>query len=1030
MTQSLSHRPAELSLAVWLAPFAAGRRVLWIGDPSSGGADQLATHAESVRVLDTTGRGRRRRTGAVRVSTFRPGPIDLPTGSFDLVVVTEVAVLDELGLRLRELARAVGDDGLLVAGMLADEGRYDELRDALADACGTVRVLGQAAFRGVALADLSAESADVVVVDGTLAGESGIDRVWALGADELPSFEPYLVVQLPSELPASVLTTAVELEAPREEKTEKTAVLEEALVGRSREADALREALERAESRLEQLQARLVGTEGELSEARAALREIGSAESDSAREIAGIEERLRERGARVRDLEVELERRALLVRDLTEELREHQLGRRGGGAKWLDAEAARTEAELATDELRMALLAREEELAVTRASEAELHGQVRELRARASELSELHEVAAARVKLVELELADRAEAHRALEAKVSELSEQLELAWIQARGASRAAPTAAEPDARLSALEASEQNLSARVGELSGQLVAARDLIERLEEERERARAGELSNELAAVRDSAERLEEERDRARAETMRLAAQLSAFETRVEGLRRGYEHRIALLASEFAPPPSKATGTDEAIERELARVRVELASLRGEREGLRMRLRDREAALASALTQRPVIPQLAPEALDRLRDEVTALRAQSDALELRSVDLAEGKERAEQRLADLGQKLAGRDALLSRLQMDLAEEEQTAKMLDEKLARARSEAVRLREAVVDASNAVDAKERAEKRLAEAVDALQNAERRAAELDVVREKLDRLESESGQAAGRSAVELASWRERAQSAETERGAAREEVERLRTELSRAVEEGERIARERADAAGEVVRRELEARLGIRREALSDVRVGLTDLRRLLDGWRVEEGASRRRAEITEVGLEAPDGEDARVGRLEREIDDKDTLLRSLTAQLEERDDRLRALERRLVEGGASGDGEEVRRELLELQERVSRLHDELAQERQARGHAEEQVGELKRRPAADEALARLERTLREREVALREATSRAGAFERDVESLRGVFAQAREGLETLLGTATDRGDPRTAERIGELLGMLGRFS
>jgi chromosome segregation ATPase len=1025
MTQSLTQRPAELSLAVWLAPFAAGRRVLWIGDASSGAPDQLAATAESVRVLDTTGRGRRRRGGVVRVSTFRPGPIDLPPGTFDLAIVTEVSVLDELTLRLRELARAVGDEGVVVAGTLADDGRYDVLRDALADACGTVRVLGQATFRGVALADLSSESADAVVVDGTLAGESGIDRIWALGADELPAFEPYLVVQLPSELPASVLTTAVELEAPREEKTEKTAILEEALVGRSREADALREALERAESRLEQLQGRLVGTESELSEARAALREIGSAESDSAQEIAAIEERLRERGARVRELEVELDHRALLVRDLTEELREHQLGRRGGGAKWLDAEAARTEAELATDELRVALLAREEELATTRAREAELDGAVRDLRARAAELAELHETAAARVRMLELERQDRAEAHRALEAKVGELSEQLELAWIQARGAARApAAPSTETDPRLAELEASEKNLSARVGELSGQLVAARDLIDRLEAERDRVEAGQLTSELTAARELAERLEDERDRARAETLRLAAQLSAFETRVEGLRRGYEHRIAMLASEVVPVPSKATGTDEAIERELARVREELASLRGEREGLRMRLRDREAALATALTARA--PAFAPEELDRLRDEITSLRAQSDAFELRSVDLAEAKERAEQRAADLGQKLAGRDALLTRLQMDLAEEEQTAKMLDEKLARARAEAVRLREAVVDASSAVDAKERAEKRLTDAAEALRDAERRAAEVDVLREKLARLEETS-----RASIEEgARWQERAEAADAERRIAHEDLERLRSELARAVEAAERIARERADAAAAAVRSEIAARMGAKDGALAELRVGLTDLRRVLDGWRVEEGAGRRRAEITEVGLEAPEGEDGRVVRLEREIDDKDTLLRSLTAQLEERDDRLRALERRLAEGGPAGDGEDVRRELLELQERVSRLHDELAQERQARGLAEEQVGELKRRPAADEALARLERSLREREAALREATSRAGAFERDVESLRGVCAQAREGLEALLGTATDRGDPRTAERIGELLGVLGRFS
>ncbi|MCB9635083.1 MAG: hypothetical protein H6721_23400 [Sandaracinus sp.] len=989
--------------------------MLWIGDPGSGGPEQLAAHAESVRVLDTSGRGRRRRGGALRVSSFRPGPIDLGEATFDLAVVAEVAVLDELAPRLQDLARAVGDDGIVVAGTLADDGRYDVLRDVLADACGAVRVVGQACFRGVALADLSNDVAEAVVVDGTLVGESGIERVYAIGAEELPDLDPYLVVQLPGELPAAVLTTAVELEAPREEKTEKTAILEEALVGRSREADALREALERAESRLEQLQGRLVGTESELAEARASLREIGRTESDSSTEVAALEDRLRERGQRVRELEQEIERRALIVRDLTEELREHQLGRRGGGARWLDAEAARTEAELATDELRVALLAREEELSVVRDREAELEGRARGLRSRAAELGELHEVAAARVRLLELELEEKQAAKRALEAKVGELGEQLELAWIQVRGQSSAGSSSGASAAsvedlspRVAELEASERALSVRVGELSGQLVAARDLVERLEEER--------------------------DRARAETLRLAAQLSAFETRVEGLRRGYEHRIALLASEFAPEPtapSKPTGTDEAIERELARVREDLAGLRGERDGLRLRLKDREAALAVALARRAAVsPQMSPEELDRLRDEVASLRASNDALELRSVDLASEKDVAEQRAADLAQKLAGRDALLTRLQMDLAEEEQTAKLLDDKLARARAEVNRLREAVVDASSAVDAKERAEKRLEDAVSALKEAERRGAEADVVREKLVRLEAESTETHARTSGELATLRERAERAESQLGELRETAERLRREADEAADRARRETVEAHATEVAAARAEMDARVGAREEALAEMRTGLGDLRRLLDGWRVDEGAARRRAEITEVGLEAPEMDDARVVRLEREVDDKDTLLRSLTAQLEERDDRLRALERRLAEQGPAGDSEDVRRELLELQERVARLHDELTHERQARGLAEEQVDDLRRRPAAEEEVARLERSLRERDAALREATSRAGAFERDVESLRGVFLQAREGLEALLGSATDRGDPRTAERIGELLGVLGRFS
>lgn len=1026
MTQRLSSRPAELSLAVWLAPFAAGRRVLWIGDAASGGADLLAAQAESMRVLDTSGRGRRRRGGAVRASTFRPGPIDLPPGTFEIAIVPEVAVLDDLSVRLRELAGAVGDDGVVVAGTAADDECYDALRSALGDACGVVRVVGQASFLGVAIADLAADMAAEVVVDGTLAPASGIDRVYALGAMELPVLDPYLVVQLPSEPSTAAMTTAVELEVPREEKDRETAVLREALVGRSREADALREALQRAEGRLEQLQGRLVSTESELAEMRASVREREASEhSEDSEELATLEERLRDRGQRVRALESELARRALLVRDLTEELREHQLGRRGGGARWLEAEAARTEAELATDELRMALVARDEELAAARRQEADLRGQALDLRARIEELAGLREVAVGRARSLEAEVAERVVAQQALEAKVHELDEQIGLVEAKARGAATEGrpPHGAstdEVDARVAALEESERRLSARVGELSGQLVAAKDLVEQLEAER--------------------------DRSRAETLRLAAQLSAFETRVEGLRRGYEHRIAMLGAEVVEIPGHAAATDEVTGRALSRLREELSGVRGERDGLRLRLLHCEAALASASARRPLSSDAPRDAdlVERLREEVSSLHAQSRALELRSVDLTEAKERAEERVADVRQKLASRDALLSRLQMDLAAEEQTAKLLDEKVARARAEVTRLREAVVDASSAVDAKERAEKRLAEATELLKDAERRAAEGDVAREKLERLEAEAAETHSRTQGELVTLRERAERAEVASEELRAEHERVRDEEARALQTAradleiaraevvaqeararEARAREVAEAVAET-ERTLRARLGVRDDTLEEMRVGLTDLRRLLDGWRVEEGAARRRAAITEVGLEAPEGEDARVVRMERELDDKDTLLRSLTAELEERDALLRTLERRLEERDPDEEGDDVRRELLELQERIARLHDELSQEREARGAAEDRVEALRRRPEADEEMVRLERALREREVVLREAESRA----RDVESLRGVFVQAREGLESLLAAATDRGDPRTAERISELLGVLGRFS
>ncbi|MAT24404.1 MAG: hypothetical protein CMN29_05435 [Sandaracinus sp.] len=1018
MTQNLSranpHRSADLALSVWLGPLATGRRVLWIGDPGDA-AERLASMADEVRVLDTSGRGRRRRGGVARVALYQPGPLAIE-GRFDLAVVPDVTAFEEPGARFEELAQALGD-GTLVVGAPADrEDAYAAIRDHLASSFREVRVVGQAGFDGLAFADLGAEVATDVVLDGALvhgrdAGE--MVRVYGIAADELPSLDAYLLVQIPAELRFDV--TAVDAEAP-----EGVDGLEDALAARSREVEALRDALERAESRLEQAQARIVAMEGELAEARATLKHADGADRAEAGEIARLERKLRDRGRALRAAEAERRRRERVFRAAVEELGEHQRGRRGGQmGPLLEAEAARAEAELTNHELQARLLASEDALAALQVREAELEGRVRGLRARAAEQRELREVAEARMRLVELDLEDRREAVRRLENEAADLREALDVARIRAGGAGALEGGVEETEDRAGEVRASDDD----AGQVDEALARR---VEELEDSERRlsARVGRLSGQLMAARGSLADLEEERDRARVETLRLTAQLSALEGRMEGLRLGYETRIAMLAeerSEVAP-----TGTDEAIERELARVSVELRELRGEREGLRMRLADREAAL-EALQARAGTEERAEEertaeldAADRLRAELSELRAAHGNMTLRLADLEEERAKAQARADDLTQALAARDALVTRLQVDLAEEEQVARKNDLELDRARDEAKRLREAVVDASRAVDEKEAAERKLEELKGALATAEQRAAEAEALREERDQLQ------------ELTARAEEAEALETERDALREERDTLRAALEAAEAKAQADTLEAIDAA-EKARREametvqgLEAKLASREGALETLR----ELRALLDGWRVEEdGAPREKSEITAVGVEAPAEGEGGLARLEREVADKDTLLRSLTAQLEERNDRIRALERRLAEGGVSGDAEELQRELMELQERVTRLNDELSQERTARDEAEAQLDEVARQPDADEELERLRKALRDREAALDEAESRASVFERDVGSLRGVVQQARAGLEALLGDATSSGDPATADRIGELLSVLGRF-
>jgi len=938
MTQPTESRSfADLALTAFVERLASGRRVLWLGDPSTGAPERIASVAHSVRVLDTTGRGRRRRGGNARVSLYRPGPLELESGAYDLAVVPDITTLEDPAARVRDLAGILGD-GVLLAGVQVGrdpDGAFQTLDDALDGAFREVRMLGQARFSAHAVADFDAERHDVVYVDGSLLGEDTgeVDRYLALAADELPALEPYTIVQIP--------------EVGRGENTSE---LETQLAGRAREVDALRDELERSEARLEQAQARLVSTEGDLAEARAQLRrakeeppaapptpqpepqpEPKKPAEDLSGDVVALEKKLRERGAEVLRLEREQRRMTGVLRDAVEELREHQLGRRGDVARGaaLDARAAEVAASFEVDELRGRLLDADLRF-------AELEGTVRGLRARAAELKEMRAIAEARAQLYEADVQAAREETRRARAELAEAREALELEMLKSRGPSSVGTEPARvEDARLETLEASERRLSARVGTLSGQLMAARDL--------------------------ALQAKEERDRARAETLGLTAQVSALETRMEGLRLGYEMRIAMLTRD-AEEAIQATGTDAAIEEELGRVRTELQSLRGERDGLRMRLADVEASRPEVSASGDALDEL-----DRLRAEVESLRGESGALTLRLAELETSHETEGAKARDLASALAARDALVTRLQMDLAEEEQQGRLADDKRARLREENARLRDALLEASGAVDAKDAAEKRA-----------------EILQQELTRALTEGG------ALD----------------AERERAEALEEELSQ--------TRERAEAI---------------RAAHDETVTALKDLRAMLDAVRASGSDKTVRSDITAAGMEAPDGERDQVLRLEREIGDKDTLLRSLTAQLEERNDRIRAMERRLAQERPSGSGDASEAQLMELEERASRLSEELEHERRTRAELEAQMTRLRDRPDAATELRRLESELRSRESALETARSRASVFERDVASLRSVCAETRQGLEELLGDATSTGDPATAERLGALLSVLSRF-
>jgi len=282
-------------------------------------------------------------------------------------------------------------------------------------------------------------------------------------------------------------------------------------------------------------------------------------------------------------------------------------------------------------------------------------------------------------------------------------------------------------------------------------------------------------------------------------------------------------------------------------------------------------------------------------------------------------------------------------------------------------------------------------------------------------VDERFDQLSDENRRL--REAVVEASGSMDALEAARERGA---ELEGQLLEARAAAMELERLA----ERLGEAERERMSAL-----EALEETR----DI--LAAGDLETRGAvARSGGGTTSVDLEAPaagsEGWEAEQGRVEaHEGGDSETLLRSLTAQLAVRNDRIQALERMLAARASAPPPAEGAERLLELEARVERLLAELGNERAAREETEKALREAERWARAAERAAELQSELEAQRARLEAMRGRAETFERDVDSLRGVCAEARSGLEALLGAATASGNPQLAERVGSLLSVLARY-
>lgn len=192
--------------------------------------------------------------------------------------------------------------------------------------------------------------------------------------------------------------------------------------------------------------------------------------------------------------------------------------------------------------------------------------------------------------------------------------------------------------------------------------------------------------------------------------------------------------------------------------------------------------------------------------------------------------------------------------------------------------------------------------------------------------------------------------------------------------------------------------------------EALRDVRETLSRLEQGLSASKSHAGGPGGGA-LVEQQLEL----------LARDAQDREVMLRSLTAQLEERDDRIRALERVAQGERVSGDASRM----LEADERIHRLTAELAEERRARQSVESSAAGVTR----EVDMRRLEQLVGDRDAQLMLLEGRVDAASRDDTQMRAAFADARAGLETILGDLGNDRQGQAAERLAELLRALRRY-
>jgi hypothetical protein len=360
-------RPSQQSLAAFVEALAIDKHVLVIGDASDRlGSCLLDLGALGVELWDPEDeRAVVASKRAPRGLVVRPLPrdaADVRVSDFDLAVVTDLGLLEDVEQWVRWIRRWVGQLGAAVfaapCGPPPEHFEYYELYDLIAGQFANVRMVGQMEFSGVAFAEFGVpEDSLAVTVDGQFAhGGHAPEAFLALASERVVAFDPYLIVQMPplAAPTPDVLRAAPELSRPDpsrelrlalDEKEAERAKLAHELEARRAEAaklagefdargavvERLTNDAQRLSAALEKAQAhaRLESERSEREAARAedAERQLAAARTDLAQatetqalEVVRYEDALREGAKSIRSLEAEVARRERMIQELVDGL--------------------------------------------------------------------------------------------------------------------------------------------------------------------------------------------------------------------------------------------------------------------------------------------------------------------------------------------------------------------------------------------------------------------------------------------------------------------------------------------------------------------------------------------------------------------------------------------------------------------------------------------------------------------------------------------------------------------------------------